>query len=264
MVDFNALIKRPVAYYEFPWAVERHILDAQARMRSLLQPDGVGYVFAKSMPRSGHRFLAGSLKQYFAGRLHYCEYYAGRGCCGTIPCTRPYNEARSNRLFMQKSHDFGFRDAPFLKGKYLIQFRSPIPRLQSNFDLYVRDTGRSDAASFRAFAEQETSYFINFYRKWIANPPRQAFILSYEALTEDQPKSLAAVVSFLENGAPVDQAALDRAVSVLPAGAKRPSAPEGGLRDPRASPHFDLELFRRLEQRVADSCGTTAIRFHFL
>ena len=128
----------------------------------------------------------------------------------------------------------------------------------------MRDTGRSDAASFRAFAEQETSYFINFYRKWIANPPRQAFILSYEALTEDQPKSLAAVVSFLENGAPVDQAALDRAVSVLPAGAKRPSAPEGGLRDPRASPHFDLELFRRLEQRVADSCGTTAIRFHFL
>jgi hypothetical protein len=58
---------------------------------------------------------------------------------------------------MQKSHDFGFRDAPFLKGKYLIQFRSPIPRLQSNFHLYTRDTGLSDAASFRAFAEQETS-----------------------------------------------------------------------------------------------------------
>jgi hypothetical protein len=79
VVDFNALIKRPVAYYEFPWAVERHILDAQARMRSLLQPDGVGYVFAKSMPRSGHWFLVRSLKQYFAGRLHYCEYYGRHG-----------------------------------------------------------------------------------------------------------------------------------------------------------------------------------------
>jgi hypothetical protein len=71
-------------------------------------------------------------------------------------------------------------------------------------------------------------------------------------------------VSFLEHGAPVDRAALERVLSVVPVGAKRPSALEGGLRDPRASPYFDLELFRRLEQRVADSCGATAIRFHFL
>ena len=36
---------------------------------------------------------------------------------------------------MQKSHDFGFRDSNGLNGKYLIQYRSPIPRLQSNYDL---------------------------------------------------------------------------------------------------------------------------------
>ena len=263
MIDLNALLGRRVAYYEYPWAIERHLLDAQARVRSLFQPAGIGFVFAKSMPRSGHRFLATSLRHYFAGRLHYCEYYPA-GCCGTIPCVRPYNEARSNRLFMQKSHDFGFRDSPLLNGKYLIQYRSPIPRLQSNYDLYSRDTGRNDAASFRAFAEEETLYFINFYRKWIAAPPRNALILSYEELTENHAASLAAVVGFIEDGGAIDQEALDRATALVPVGANRGSSPEGTLRDPTAHPYFDLELFRRLEAKVAQACGTDRIRFHFL
>jgi hypothetical protein len=50
----------------------------------------------------------------------------------------------------------------------------------------------------------------------------------------------------------------------VPEGAKRPSSPEGALRDPAAHPYFDGELFRRLEQKVAEACGTTRIRFHFL
>ena len=255
MIDLNALLGRRVAYYEYPWAIERHLLDAQARVRSLFQPAGIGFVFAKSMPRS--------LRHYFAGRLHYCEYYPA-GCCGTIPCVRPYNEARSNRLFMQKSHDFGFRDSPLLNGKYLIQYRSPIPRLQSNYDLYSRDTGRNDAASFRAFAEEETLYFINFYRKWIMAPPRNALILSYEELTENHAASLAAVVGFIEDGGAIDQEALDRATALVPVGANRGSSPEGRLRDPTAHAYFDLELFRRLEAKVAQACGTERIRFHFL
>jgi hypothetical protein len=263
VIDLNALLKRHVAYYEYPWAIERHLLNIQSRIRSLFQPTDVDFIFAKSMPRSGHRFLATGLTHYFASRLHYCEYYPA-GCCGKIPCSRPYNAARTNRRFMQKSHDFGFRDSPSLNGKYLIQYRSPIPRLQSNYDLYSRDTGRSDAASFRAFAEEETVYFINFYRKWIATPPADAFILSYEELTENHAAALAAVVAFIEDGAEPDQAALERALALVPVGAKRPSSPEGALRDPTAHPYFDRELFRRLEQKVAEACGTKRIRFHFL
>jgi hypothetical protein len=263
VADLNALIGRRVAYYEYPWAIERHALTAKSLVRALFQPSDVNFIFAKSMPRSGHRFLATSLKHYFADELRYCEYYP-EGCCGTIPCTAPYNETRTNRLFLQKSHDFGFRDSSVLKGKYLIQYRSPIPRLQSNFDLYARDTGRNDAASFRAFAEEETTYFINFYRKWIATPPRGAFVLSYEDLTEDHARSLAAVIGFIEDGAEIDQAAFDLAVALMPVGAKRPSAPEGALRDPATHPYFDREFFRELEQRVAQSCGTDRTRFHFL
>jgi hypothetical protein len=263
VADLNALIGRRVAYYEYPWAIERHALNARSRVRALFQPSDVRFIFAKSMPRSGHRFLATSLTHYFADALRYCEFYPG-GCCGSIPCTAPYNAARTNRLFMQKSHDFGFRDSPLLKGKYLIQYRSPIPRLQSNFDLYARDTGRGDAASFRAFAEEETTYFINFYRKWIATPRDDALVLSYEELTEDHARSLAAAVRFIDDGAEIDRTALDRALASMPVGAKRPSAPDGALRDPTMHPYFDRKFFRDLEQRVAESCGTDRIRFHFL
>jgi hypothetical protein len=66
---------------------------------------------------------------------------------------------------MQKNHDFGIRDSARLNGKYLIQYRSAIPRLQSNYDLAVaRGTVAQSKESFVAFAERETVYFINFYR----------------------------------------------------------------------------------------------------
>jgi hypothetical protein len=255
VIDLNALLRRRVAYYEYPWVIERYLLNAQARYRALFQADDVGFIFAKSMPRSGHRYLATSLAHYFRSALNYCEYYSPPGCCGIIPCTKPYNEARTNRLFMQKSHDFGFRDSPYLNGKYLIQYRSPIPRLQSNFDLYARDTGRDDPESFRAFAEEETTYFINFYRKWIASPPANALVLAYEELTENQPATLAAALSFVQGRAAIDQAALAATLAATPPGA---------LRDATAHRYFDPELFRRLERRVAEACGTERIRFHFL
>jgi hypothetical protein len=255
VIDLNALLRRPVEYYEYPWAIERHLLNAQARFRGLFQAGDVGFIFAKSMPRSGHRYLATSLAHYFAGALHYCEYYSPPGCCRTIPCTKPYNETRTNRFFMQKSHDFGFRDAPLLNGKYLIQYRSPIPRLQSNYDLYARDTGRNDPESFAAFAEEETTYFINFYRKWIASPPPNAFLLSYEELTENRAAALETVIGFIQGQAAIDQAALATALA---------ATPPGPLRDAKAHGLFNRELFERLEHRVAEACGTDRIRYHFI
>ena len=57
MISLNALLGRPVEYYEYPWAIEGRLRDAQSRFRSRFQPSDIGYIFAKSMPRSGHRFL---------------------------------------------------------------------------------------------------------------------------------------------------------------------------------------------------------------
>ena len=127
MINLNALLRRRVEYYEYPWAIEGRLRSAQSRFRSLFQPSDVGYIFAKSMPRSGHRFLSECLAHYIGPELHYCGFY-WPGCCHQIPCKHPQPGGRTNRYFMQKSHDFGFRDSNGLNGKYLIQYRSPIPR----------------------------------------------------------------------------------------------------------------------------------------
>ena len=136
MISLNALLGRPVEYYEYPWAIEGRLRSAQSRLRSLFQASDVVFIFSKSMPRSGHRFVTECLTYYFGPDLHYCGFYRP-GCCHRIPCAHPHGDGRANRYFMQKSHDFGFRDSARLNGKYLIQYRSPIPRLQSNYDLAV-------------------------------------------------------------------------------------------------------------------------------
>ena len=189
MISLNALLGRPVEYYEYPWAIEGRLRDAQSRFRSRFQPSDVGYIFAKSMPRSGHRFLSECLAHYFGPELHYCGFY-WPGCCHRIPCKHPQQGGRANLYFMQKSHDFGFRDSTRLNGKYLIQYRSPIPRLQSNYDLAVaRGTVEQSKVSFAAFAERETAYFINFYRKWVAVPQLNALAVAYEDLIEQQERT---------------------------------------------------------------------------
>ena len=261
MINLNALLRRRVEYYEYPWAIEGYLLSAQSRLRSLFQANDVGFIFSKSMPRSGHRFLTECLTHYFGPELHYCGFYRP-GCCHRIPCARPHGDGRANRYFMQKSHDFGFRDSARLNGKYLIQYRSPIPRLQSNYDLAVaRGTVAQSKESFDAFAERETAYFINFYRKWVAAPRLNALAVANEDLIGEQARTLAAVVSFIQGDTSVDQAALARALSLAAVGA---DGGGGKLRDPMQLVYCDPVLFAQLEHRIAKECGKDRIRFHFI
>jgi hypothetical protein len=264
VIDLNALLRRRVEYYQYPWAVENGLRQAQSYLRSLFQPDDVVFVFGKSMPRSGHRFLTDCLEHYFGPSLHYCGFYSNRAdCCKTIPCMKPRNAGRTNRFFLQKSHDFGFRDSPRLTGKYVIQFRSPIPRLQSNYDLSIaRATGEPSKASFIAFAEKETVYFINFYRKWIAAPRPNALVIAYEDLIAHQRETLIAAIGFIQGDAAIDATALASTLERCPVA--RDGASSAGLRDPLQHLYADPVLFARLERQVADACGTERIRFHFL
>jgi hypothetical protein len=259
VINLNALLRRRVEYYEYPWAIEGHLRSAQSRLRSLFQASDVRFIFAKSMPRSGHRFLVDCLTYYFGPELHYCGFYRP-DCCHRIPCKRPHGDGRANRYFMQKSHDFGFRDATRLNGKYLIQYRSPIPRLQSNYDLAVaRGEVEQSKESFGAFAERETLYFINFYRKWIAVPRPNALAIAYEDLIGEQKRTVADVVSFIQGDSSVDEAALFRALAQAPVGGA-----SGALRDPMQHAFCDPMLFARLEQRTAAACGSDRIKFHFI
>jgi hypothetical protein len=188
VINLNALLRRRVEYYEYPWAIEGRLRSAQSRLRSLFQASDVVFIFSKSMPRSGHRFLTECLTHYFGPELHYCGFYRP-GCCHRIPCAHPHGDGKANRYFMQKSHDFGFRDSSSLNGKYLIQYRSPIPRLQSNYDLALsRGTVGQSKEAFASFAH-ETVYFINFYRKWVAEPLPNALAVAYEDLIGEQART---------------------------------------------------------------------------
>jgi hypothetical protein len=261
VINLNALLRRRVEYYEYPWAIEGQLWSAQSRLRSLFQANDVGFIFSKSMPRSGHRFLTECLTHYFGPELHYCGFYRP-GCCHRIPCSQPHGDGRANRYFMQKSHDFGFRDSARLNGKYLIQYRSPIPRLQSNYDLAVaRGTVAQSKEAFADFAERETAYFINFYRKWVAVPCLNALAVAYEDLIGEQARTLAAVVSFIQGDSSLDQAALSRALAEAPVGA---DSGAGNVRDPMQHVYCDPVLFAQLEHRIAKECGRDRIRFHFI
>ena len=71
------------------------------------------------------------------------------------------------------------------------------PRLQSNYDLAVaRGTVEQSKESFAAFAERETAYFINFYRKWVVAPRLNALAVAYEDLIEQQERTLTAVIGW--------------------------------------------------------------------
>lgn len=264
MINLNALLRRRVEYYEYPSALEARLYSAQSYVRSLFQAQDVEFIFGKSMPRSGHRFLAECLQTYFGPALRYCGFYDKRsGCCGRIPCKRPHNPDRANRYFLQKSHDFGFRDTPLLNGKYLIQYRSPIPRLQSNFELHVRDTGEKSSEAFTAFAETETAYFINFYRKWIAATPPDGLVVAYEDLIYRQLQTLTTVIEFIQGNAGIDADAMEATLGAHPVSGSDQEM-FWGLRDPRDYPYGDAALYARLERRIAEACGTDRIIFHFI
>ena len=261
MINVNALLRRRVEYYEYPSAIEGYVRGAQSYFHSLFQARDVAFIFGKSMPRSGHRFLAECLQTYFGRTLRYCDYYGD--CCGRIPCRRPYNDDRSNRYLLQKSHDFGFRDSPLLNGKYLIQYRSPVPRLQSNFELHIRETGESSREAFAAFAETETAYFINFYRKWIAVSRPNALVVAYEDLIYHQQQTLTAVIGFIQGHTAIDQEAMAKTLGdhQVMGGEKQMF---WGLRDPKGHAYDDPALFARLERQVAETCGSDRIKFHFI
>jgi hypothetical protein len=136
VISLNALLGRLVEYYEYPGR-SKAAYGTHSRASARGSSRATSATSSPSRCRAAaHRFLSECLAHYFGPELHYCGFY-WPGCCHRIPCKHPQPGGRANRYFMRKSHDFGFRDSTRLNGKYLIQYRSPIPRLQSNYDLAV-------------------------------------------------------------------------------------------------------------------------------
>src|SRR5262249_59362059 len=128
----------------------------------------MAHVLNASMPRSGHHLLEIVLSNILKDKFSYCEFY-GKDCCKTIPCNSWRHErSSSGDLFMQKSHDFDFDDPISVAGTYrVVQYRNPVPRSLSNYELHLRNGAQDNVRTFRNFLVNEAWYFHKFYAKWI-------------------------------------------------------------------------------------------------
>ena len=142
------------------------------------------HVLGVSMPRSGHHLFEMILKNTLQEKFSYCEFYE-QGCCKTIPCASEAKIASGeSSVFMQKSHDFEFKDPITVPGTHrIVQYRSPVPRALSNYELHLQHYPEDTLRSFRDFLAAEALYFARFYKKWLANRVPDCLLLSYEELT---------------------------------------------------------------------------------
>jgi hypothetical protein len=142
------------------------------------------------MPRSGHHLLERILDCTLKTRFRYCEFYES-GCCKTVPCTSEKKKGDdASAVYMQKSHDFEFADPLTVPATFrIVQYRSPVPRSLSNYELHLKNGNQDTVRGFRAFLVNEAMYFRRFYNKWLANHPTEYMTLSYEELTSHPVKA---------------------------------------------------------------------------
>lgn len=218
---------------------------------------GVTMLYSKSMPRSGHHLLAQVLGEYYGPHLSYCEFYGGGdACCHTIPCRQPFEPLLANRIFLQKSHDLKLTDPVDLPGKYIIQYRHPVPRMQSNYDHNRHVTGRPDTLEdFRRFAKAEMTYFIGFWQKWLREPIRDAFVLKYEDLVGQPREALVDLLSFIDPERTISSNSVERGLAMMRVPSTS-SQQSGSIkpRDAREYRYFDEGFYRGLEDSVFMAC----------
>jgi hypothetical protein len=159
----------------------------------------MAHVLNVSMPRSGHHFLEIILGKILGDKFKYCEFY-GADCCKMFPCKRGRRKHfTSEFLFMQKSHDFGLDDPiSVARTCRVVQYRNPVPRSLSNYELHLRNETEDNIRTFRNFLVNEAWYFCHFYEKWVKDRSRKFLMLTYEDLTADPLKSLLAFFNHVQ------------------------------------------------------------------
>lgn len=170
------------------------------------------HILAVSMPRSGHHLFEQILHETFGSKMQYCEFYDAL-CCQKIPCQRgSFGSFDTERIFfMQKSHDWHFSDPLDMQGTHrLVQYRSPVPRVLSAFEISVGAGGTDTPRAFVEYLVNDAWYFWRFYKKWIEPRCTKFFLLTYEELTADPLKSLSEFFTFLEM--PIDPQIATQAV----------------------------------------------------
>jgi hypothetical protein len=186
-----------------------------------------------SYPRSGHSLLVEFLMTYVGPGFHYCEYYTG---CRQWPCVN-----RGNHF--QKNHDFGLslpvsRDRPLL-----VQFRSPLYSIASNFALLaIRAPTRFTLEGWERYAIVSIVAWRHWIHKWILGLDHQdALLLSYDKLVRHPDDHLSRALLFF--GIKPDPVRVRAIVERM--GVRRRTFACG-------FPFYDADFLRWIEQHAAD------------
>ncbi len=207
------------------------------------------YVIGVSWPRSGHHLMARLLRLYYGPNFTYCGFYGQAECCGKVPC------ARAGTVRYSKNHDFDGTLPQDAQHRYLIQTRAFAPSVVSNFELYLREGGQDDAASFARFASAQFTPWRAFQDKWVKSDfARTQTVIPYEALIRDPVTALTYALTSFGTRAP-DSLRLRAAVSRVDGEevAQRRITPRPGSgvhapRDVTQFRHYDAHLFAYLDK----------------
>jgi len=140
--------------------------------------------------------------------------------------------------------------------RHLVQYRSFVPSVVSNFELHVRGGGEDSPQAFRVFARSEFGRYRAFMRKWVESDfARSQFILRYEDFMADPAGQLARALACFDPATPVDAARVTEAVRNI--AAERVTAEQivrqdkAGVRERRKVEEFryyDKDLFQQLSR----------------
>lgn len=174
-------------------------------------------VLGISWPRSGHHLLVRLLQGYFGPGFGYCEYHKAPPsladldqCCKQVPC------AHLGRIHFTKNHDFDLKVPQVAGQRYLVQYRDFIPSVVSNFELFIRTGGQDSAESFRRFASNQFTRYLDFSQKWVTSEfARGQMLINYADLTADPEATLARIVQLFQPGSAHDTARIAQVVAAV-------------------------------------------------
>jgi hypothetical protein len=193
-----------------------------------------------SYPRSGHSLLVQFLKTYIGPGFHYCEYYTG---CRQWPCVNQGNH-------FQKNHDFGLslpvsRDRPLL-----VQYRSPLYSIASNF-LLVGDQmpERFTLAGWERYAIVSITAWRQWVHKWVLGlDHKDALLLNYDDVVRQPEPYLSRTLLFF--GIKPDPTRLRAVVEQMEV--RRRTVAHG-------FPFYDADFLRWVEHHATEEMGAIGV-----
>ncbi len=221
------------------------------------------HILSVSMPRSGHHLLVRLLRSYYGEQFSYCTTYgkSRRDCCKKIPCIEVDKSLDNSHIFMQKNHDFKLKSPLLQDYKYIIQYRHPIPRAMSNFELFIKNGDdikkRNTKLKFYNFLNNEADYYIGFYQKYIESKFPNILLLKYEDLVDRPEESFRKVITFIQDD---DEFFTNKWVKASQELERRSSGGEHKKRKKIFKRNifdfrfFDYEIIKEIEDKIFSKC----------